>query len=120
MYWRRLRTDPAYRRHQNDLRNERRRRDGRDRSKEGARKSRAQPVLDIPPKHCGHLLFDAARRVVGPRSGSLTTLEDPLYDDLLSVATLAIIEGANVREAVDTYRSAEIRWGRFTAPLLEP
>src|SRR6478752_5811969 len=84
---------PEYRSRQNQLRNERRRRQGRgDRSGEYARRlSRAIPP--VPSLHLGHDLFEQARRIVGPRRGTLTTLYDPLHDDLLSEATLAILEG---------------------------
>ena len=47
----------------------------------------------MPGLHHGHDLFAQARRIVGPRRTSLVTLHDPLHDDLLSEATLAILEG---------------------------
>jgi len=119
VYWRRWRADhPEYRARQRELRNARRRKYGRgDRSREYARrKSRAGEPL--PPKHEGHWFFEIARGVVGPRITGFHSLEDPLYDDLLSVAVLAILEGEDVKAAVDAYRRAELSWGRITAPLL--
>ena len=110
---------PDYRERQNRLRNERRRRDGRgDRSAEYARrKSRAIPP--IPPKHLGHQLFELARRIVGPQQTTLVTLQDPLHEDLLSVATLALLEGRDPADAVVRYRARERAFGRITCPLLE-
>ena len=55
---------------------------------------------------------------VEPFPGTLSTLYDPLYDDLLSVATLALVEGDDPVAAVRQYRKTESRWGRGTAPLL--
>ena len=111
--------NPDYRERQNRLRNERRRRDGRgDRSAEYARrKSRAIPP--IPPKHLGHQLFELARRIVGPQQTTLVTLKDPLHDDLLSEATLALLEGRDPADAVVRYRARERAFGRITCPLLE-
>jgi hypothetical protein len=108
---------PEYRARQNRLRNDRRRLRGRGhRSAEYAgRVSRAIPP--IPPLHDGHDLFDRARRIVGPRRTSLVALHDPLHDDLLSEATLALIEGRDPHEAVRTFRSREQSYGRITCPL---
>jgi hypothetical protein len=110
---------PEYRERQNRLRNERRRKHGRgDRTTEYARRlSRATPPL--PGLHEGHELFDRARAVVGPRRSSLTTLHDPLYDDLLSVATLALIEGRDPTDAVRAYGAHERSFGRVTCPLFD-
>ena len=110
---------PEYRARQNRLRNERRRLKGRgDRAAEYVRRpSRAIP--EVPGMHVGHELFEKARRIVGPRRGTLVTLQDPLYDDLLSEATLAILEGADPAEAVRRYAARERAFGRVTCPLLE-
>jgi len=110
---------PECRARQNQLRNERRLRAGRgDRSAEyAARRSRALPPL--PGLHRGHDLFALARRIVGPRPTSLVTLYDPLYDDLLSEATLALVEGSDPRAAVRAYGARERGFGRLTCPLLE-
>ena len=110
---------PEYRARQNCLRNERRRLRGRgDRSAEyAARRSRAIPP--IPGLHDGHDLFAEARRIVGPRRTTLVSLHDPLYDDLLSEATLALIEGRDAQDAVRRYASRERSFGRLTCPLLD-
>ena len=110
---------PEYRERQNRLRAERRRRKGRgDRSQEYARRrSRAFPPL--PAMHLGHELFELARRIVGPRRTSLVTLYDPLYDDLLSEATLALIEGRDPQDAIRRYGAAERTFGRVTCPIFD-
>lgn len=108
---------PEYRARQNRLRNERRRLQGRgDRSAEYARR-RSRAIPPIPPLHDGHPLFEEARQIVGPRRTSLVTLHDPLHDDLLSEATLALIEGRDPHEAIRTFRSRERTFGRITCPL---
>jgi hypothetical protein len=110
---------PAYRARQNRLRAERRRRHGRgDRSMEYARK-RKPGIPSMPPLHVGHSLFELARRIVGPRRTSLVVLHDPLYDDLLSEATLALIEGRDPQEAVRTYGARERSYGRLTCRIFE-
>ncbi|HSP19368.1 MAG TPA: hypothetical protein VLQ79_07640 [Myxococcaceae bacterium] len=110
---------PDYRARQNQIRNERRRRTGRgDRSTEYAeRPSRAIPPL--PGLHVGHDLFAVARRIVGPRRTALVTLYDPLYDDLLSEATLALLEGRDAQAAVRAYGSRERSLGHLTCQLFE-
>jgi hypothetical protein len=110
---------PEYRERQNRLRNERRKRKGRaDRSAEYAgRTSRAIPR--VGGMHIGHRLFEHARRIVGPRRSTLDALYDPLYDDLLSVATVALLEGEDAEEAVRRYGARERAFGRVTCPLLE-
>jgi hypothetical protein len=109
---------PEYRARQNRLRAERRRRNGRgDRTAEYARrKSRAAPPM--PPLHAGHDLFERARMLVGPRRSTLVALHDPLHDDLLSEATLALIEGRDPVEAIRAFRAREHAYGRMTCPLL--
>ena len=108
---------PDYRARQNHLRNERRRRNGRgDRSAEYARR-RSRAIPPIPPMHLGHHLFELARRIVGPQTTTLVTLQDPLHDDLLSEATLALLEGRDAADAVGRYRARERAYGRITCPL---
>lgn len=114
---------PEYRERQAELRRERRARRGRgDRSAEYRARSeqlrRRREAEQIGPLHVGHALFDRARAIVGPRRTTLTTLVDPLYEDLLSVATLALLEGQDAVEAVRQFRSTENRWRRLAAPLL--
>ena len=114
--WRR--THPEYKTRQNARRNERRRRLGRgDRAMEYARRlTRALPPM--PLLHHGHPLFDQARAIVGPNRSGLTVLRDPLYDDLIAVATLAILQGRDPAEAVRRFRSAELSWRRITCSLI--
>ena len=50
---------------------------------------------------------------------TLVSLPDPLYDDLLSEATLAFIEGRDPADAVRAYVPASAAFGRVTCPLLE-
>ena len=110
---------PEYRARQNRLRTERRRRQGRgDRSAEYAKRV-SRSIPPVPAMHIGHDLFEEARRIVGPRRTSLTTLYDPLYDDLLSEATLALLEGRDPTSAIRHYRSSEQTFGRVTCPLDE-
>jgi hypothetical protein len=115
--WRRA--HPEYRARQNRLRNERRKHKGRaDRSAEYA----GRPSRSIPPiggMHIGHKIFEQARRIVGPRRTSLVTLYDPLYDDLLSEAVLALLEGQDPEVAVRRYGARERAFGRVTSPLLD-
>lgn len=108
---------PEYRARQNRLRNERRRRRGRgDRRVEYAQRP-SRTLAGLPGLHLGHDLFVQARRVVGPQRTSLDTLHDPLHEDLLSEATLAILEGRNPVEAVQRYGARERSFGRVTCPL---
>jgi hypothetical protein len=110
---------PEYRIRQNRIRNERRRRAGRgDRTAEYRRRpSRALP--GIPDLHVGHDLFEQARRIVGQRRTTLVALHDPLHDDLLSEATLALIEGRDPHDAVRRYGATERAFGRVTCPILD-
>lgn len=57
--------------------------------------------------------------IVGPRRTSLVSLHDPLYDDLLSVAVLAILEGTDPTLEVAAYGSRERSYGRITAPIFD-
>jgi hypothetical protein len=110
---------PEYQARQNRLRNERRRQQGRgDRAAEYAsRPTRAIP--SVPGLHAGHDLFERARRIVGPRRTTLVTLHDPLYDDLISEATLALIEGRDPEVAIRRYGARERAFGRLTCPLFQ-
>jgi hypothetical protein len=69
--------------------------------------------------HIGHDLFELARRILGPRPGTLVTLEDPLYDDLLSEATLALVEGRDPQDAIRRYSATERAFARVTCPLFD-
>ena len=110
---------PEYRARQNRLRSERRRLKGRgDRTAEYARRP-SRAIAEVPGMHVGHDLFELARRIVGPRRGTLVQLYDPLYDDLLSEATLALLEGVDPEHAVQRYAAKERAFGRVTCPLLD-
>ena len=110
---------PEYRKRQNQLRNQRRRLKGRgDRSAEYARR-RSRAIPPVPGLHVGHDLFEQAREIVGPRRTSLVSLYDPLYDDLLSEATLALLEGRDAQAAVRSYGARERTFGNVTCPILE-
>ena len=110
---------PEYRARQNRLRNERRARNGRgDRSAEYARRA-SRAIPPIPALHEGHTLFEQAREIVGPRTSTLVQVHDPLYVDLLSEATRAIIEGRDPKDAVRAYGARERSFGRVTCPLFE-
>lgn len=71
----------------------------------------------MPPLHHGHDLFEMARQLVGPRRTTLVALHDPLHDDLLSEATLALLEGRDPIEAIRSFRAREHAYGRITCPL---
>jgi hypothetical protein len=73
----------------------------------------------MPGLHLGHKLFERARQIVGPRRTTLINLEDPLYDDLIAEATLALIEGRDPEDAVRAYGARERAFGRVTCPLFE-
>jgi hypothetical protein len=95
-----------------------------DRSAEYARRTAARRAAReaaqdavTRPFH-GHPVLDQAREVVGPRNGALVALVDPLWDDLVMTAALAILERTEPAQAVSRYRSAELAWGRVTAPLM--
>ena len=108
---------PEYKERENRRRTERRRLNGRgDRSAE-YRRRRSRAIPPLPPLHDGHDLFEEARRIVGPRRTTLMSLHDPLHDDLLSEATLALIEGRDPQEAIRSFRSREWAIGRITCPL---
>lgn len=55
---------------------------------------------------------------MGPRVTSLVTLHDPLHEDLLSEAVLALLEGRDPAEAVRAYGARERAYGRVTCPLI--
>ena len=111
---------PEYRARQNELRRQRRAQMTSEQrnAERGPRKSRALVMPDMPVLHSGHPLFDSARQFAGPRRGTLRTLYDPFYDDLVSEAVLAFLEGRDVNEAVLKFARRERSWGRVTAPLI--
>jgi hypothetical protein len=81
----------------------------------GARRREAEA---IPPLHTGHLIFDLARELVGPSTSGLTVFLDPLHEDLLSEAVVALVAGADPADAVRRFRSSEHAWRRVTAPMV--
>lgn len=54
----------------------------------------------VLPRFQGHDLYEQARAIVGPRTGTLTTLYDPRYDDHISEVVLALLEDRDPREAL--------------------
>jgi hypothetical protein len=79
-----------------------------------------RPVEPLPVPFTGHPIFDQARALVGPDpKGFMTYLADPLHEDLLSVAVVAIIEGSDPLAAVRRFRAAETGWRRVAGPLLD-
>ena len=110
---------PGYRDRQNKLRNERRRRQGRGDRRAEHRRRPSRAVPGVPGLHLGHHLFEEARRIVGQRRSTLTALHDPLHDDVLSEATLALLEGRDPIEAIRRYGATERTYGRVTAPLID-
>jgi hypothetical protein len=52
-----------------------------------------------------------AYEIVGIRRSTLIYLYDPLYDDLIQVAAMALVEGRDAQQAVKEYRSTEVSWG---------
>lgn len=117
--WRR--THPGYRTREVKRVADRRRRIGReDRTVEYANRAAARDTRALEPMptlHHGHPLFDQARLIVGPDRSGLTILHDPLYDDLISVATLALLRGEDATEAVRRYRASELNWRRRICPI---
>jgi hypothetical protein len=61
-------------------------------------------------------------RAPGARHGPCTCLGrrayDPLHDDLIAVAALALVEGKDAAAEVQRFRSQEVSWGRKTAALI--
>lgn len=107
---------PEYRERQNALRKARRAVQSRDRRSEYAqRPSRA--IVPLPAPFLGHPLFDAARAIVGMDRGTLTMLHDPLREDLLSEAVVALVEGRDPSEAVRRFRAIENGWRAWTCEL---
>lgn len=74
----------------------------------------AMRTPDVPLIH--PLLAEAAKLV--PNNSTLTTLYDPLHEDLRSEAILALLEGRDPLAAIISYRAIEKAWGRVTMELL--
>lgn len=122
-YWRKWRAaHPEYRQRQNRLRSERRKATGRgDRQAEYTRRpSRAIP--DIPPLHQGHSLLDRARAIVERfrRPDQRATLVDPLYDDMIGEAVVALLVGYDPVMTIQKTLHDEWQWRLRLAPLHDP
>jgi hypothetical protein len=123
-YWREWRAaHPAYRRREVARSATRRKLRGReDRSAEyrsqARRRAAVRELEAIPPLHVGHPIFEAARELVGPPRSGLTVFLDPLHEDLLSEAVVAIVAGEDAAAAVRRFRAREHGWRRVTAPIV--
>lgn len=71
----------------------------------------------FPSLHTGHPFFEQARAFVRP--GSMAVWHDPLPDDLMSEAVLALLEGRDPAGAVARYARTERVWQRMTYSLPE-
>ncbi len=72
---------------------------------EPERRNRAENLPEIPTLHTGHELFDEAKKIVAHYSKPDTRLKvyDDLYEDLVSIAVVALVGGMNARSAVSHY-----------------
>jgi hypothetical protein len=77
------------------------------------------PTEPLPVVFTGHPIFEQARAIVGPDKSGFTVLLDPLNEDLMSVAVVALIEGTDPVAAVRRFRANETAWRRLTGPLLD-
>jgi hypothetical protein len=88
-----------------------------------ANRPKAQVQEPMPILHVGHDLFDQARELVATHTrmhpDNRRLYLDPLYDDLISVATLAILEGSDPETSLKTFLHDENRWRWSALPLLE-
>lgn len=82
-----------------------------------------RPVVEIPPLHTGHELFDRARSATGienpERTRTLLRRDDLMREDGISEAVLALLEGRCPKAAWRTYRAAELNWIYRSAWLAE-
>lgn len=110
-YWRKWRAaHPEYRERQRELRNRRRAEQGRgDRSAEYAKKRR-EPVPPLP-----ELFPDLVPR----RRTTLLFRDEDLRRELRQVRELALLEGANVLNAVRSFARREREWIRMTTHLID-
>jgi hypothetical protein len=81
-----------------------------------AHASAAVDRTTLPDPYQGHVLFDAAHALVG-RVWYGDTMYDPLKEDAMSEAILAMLEGRDPREAVRHYLAAERAWTARTYPI---
>jgi len=75
----------------------------------------------IPPLHVGHPLFELAHQLVRRwcRVSTLTSLVDPLYDELMGTALLALVEGRDPKGAIRVEQKREQKWRLRTVPLFD-
>ena len=78
----------------------------------------AQSREPIPALHQGHELFDQARTFVTTSIDKRDYVYDPLRDELISVAVLALLSGDDPRAAVRAEVSREMTWRRIHLPLI--
>jgi hypothetical protein len=77
-------------------------------------------IEPLPTAHMGHPLFEQARDLLGPDpTAFMIYLTDPLHEDLLSVAVVALVEGSDPAAAVRRFRASEHAWRRMTCPIIE-
>ncbi len=73
----------------------------------------------LPAPYTGHPLFGLARALVGPDPKAfMSSIADPLNEDLMGVAVVALVEGSDAAMAVRRFRAAETTWRRITASLI--
>lgn len=78
-------------------------------------------VSPLPAAHTGHQLFDAARAAVGPlrsRGAQLAFPEELDWEDAVSEAVLALLEGGDPVAAATAYLRRERGIRRVCGPLL--
>lgn len=78
------------------------------------RESKAIP--GIPEKFQGHPFFDTARFVCGDRPYFDWRLK---WEEAMSEAVLALLEGRDPTQAVKTCRSQELSWERECGPIYD-
>lgn len=84
---------------------------------EKVRQQRQRHAARLHAKAHPDLVLQQAATIVGASTSTLIYLYDPLREDLLAEAALAMLEGRDPREAVRRYRSTENAWGRKTRVL---
>lgn len=120
-YWRAWRAaHPEYRERQNALRNRRRALQGRgDRSAEYRRRSAQRAPDEAPLEAPRHPIMDealaVASRYARPDRGRV--IFDPLYEEAVCVAALAICAGQDADAETAAYVRQERDWSRRIAPL---
>ncbi|MGV0985109.1 MAG: hypothetical protein ACOYB2_11170 [Limnohabitans sp.] len=84
------------------------------------RRARTSPPASEPaPRFADHPLLDQARAVAGPRTGSLTTLYDDRYDDMVMDIVVALLERRCPYAARKAFRTAQINWRTRVVQVLD-